>query len=145
MHSFWAQGLDATRRHLAHNSKLVSSSLNLNTPCCAEVPVCHSSADLRCKLFRCLLRLAVVLNVFSGASLTLHEVNGQAGDVLLAALMLGAGGGLPAAAWAVCGCCWFMVGVGLGFLRGSIGVPFSDLLCQGSPSDACVADAACSL
>ena len=90
-------------------------------------------------------RLAVVLNEFSGASLTLHDVNGHAGVVLLVALLLDAGGGLPAAAWDVCGCCWFMVGDGLGFLRGSIGAPFSGLLCQGSPSAVCVADAAGSL
>ena len=66
--------------------------------------------------------------------MTLHDVNGHAGVVLLVALLLGAGGGLPAAASGVCGCCWVMVGVGFGCSRSSIGESFSGQHCMGHPS-----------
>ena len=112
IHAFWAQGPDATRKHLAHSLKLVSSNRNLKTMCCAEVPVCHNAGDLRCRLFRCLLRLAINLKEFSGASLTRQDVNGHVGTGMLAALLVSVGGGIPAAESGCCECGWVMAGVG---------------------------------
>ena len=79
VHALLAHGADATRKHFAHRAKFVSSRRNRKTLCWAAVPVCQSAGFLRWRLFKCLLRLAHVLNVFSGASLALQEVKGHAG------------------------------------------------------------------
>ena len=79
-------------------------------------------------MFKCLLRLAFVLKEFSGASLTLHDVNGHVGGGLLAVLQVGVDGGLPAAESGFCGCGWVMAGVCVGRLRSSRGVVLSDLI-----------------
>ena len=84
------------------------------------MPVCHRAGVLRWRLFKCLLRLAHDIKVFSGDSLTLHEVKGHAG--VCSTLLL-----------AFCGdCCGLAVGAegcGFGWFIGSV-VSFCGRLIQ---------------
>ena len=79
VHVLLAHGADATRKQFVHRDRFITSRRNLRTLCWAAVTVFQSAVVLRWRLFKRLLGLAHVLNVFSGASLTLQEVKGHAG------------------------------------------------------------------
>ena len=141
VHSLLAHGADATRRHLVHSDRLVSSRRKRKTLCWAAVPVCHSAGFLGWRLFKCLLRLAHVLKVFSGESLPLHEAKGHAG-VSFESVSGREDGWCGLAAWTgVCGFGCFMRDVELGRLRvvtaaavaGLVRCLYQALLCKYNP------------